>query len=80
MEKTLESLANTLAEDDRDQFLDFVQCLLCWLPEQRLPAGQAYYHPWLRKTSWRAGSSVPLRRVFIVRKGLGKMSNVYSRL
>ncbi|KAH8585940.1 kinase-like domain-containing protein [Bisporella sp. PMI_857] len=50
-EKTLESLANNLAGNDRDQFLDFVRCLLCWLPEERLTAGQAYYHPWLRMTS-----------------------------
>ncbi|OCL05752.1 kinase-like protein [Glonium stellatum] len=48
-EKTLQSLSNSLAKDDKDQFLDFVQCLLCWLPEERLTAGQAYYHPWLRK-------------------------------
>ncbi|MCJ1402269.1 hypothetical protein MMC11_005489 [Xylographa trunciseda] len=44
-EKALESLANTVAGDDRDQFLDFIQCLLCWFPEERLTAGQAYYHP-----------------------------------
>ena len=51
MEKTLESFANILAGDDRDYFIDFIQCLLCWLPEERLTAGQAYYHPWLRETS-----------------------------
>jgi serine/threonine-protein kinase SRPK3 len=50
-EKTLESLANTVVGDDRDQFLNFVRCLLCWLPEERLTAGQAYYHPWLRERS-----------------------------
>ena len=47
----LDSLANTLAGDERDQFINFVQCLLCWLPEERLTAGQAYYHPWLRERS-----------------------------
>ena len=50
MEKKLESLSNTLVGDDSDQFLDFVLCLLCWLPEERFTAGQAYYHPWLRET------------------------------
>lgn len=50
-EKTLESLANTLAGDERNQFVDFIQCLLCWLPEEHLTAGQAYYHPWLRERS-----------------------------
>ena len=55
--KTLKSLATTLAGDDRDQFLNFVQCLLCWLPEERLTAGQAYYHPWLRERSGCARST-----------------------
>lgn len=50
-EKTLESHASTLAGHDREQFLNFVRCLLCWLPEERLTAGQAYYHPWLRERS-----------------------------
>ena len=47
-ERTLQSLAKSLAGEDRDNFLNFVQCLLCWLPEERLTAGQAYHHPWLR--------------------------------
>lgn len=50
-DRTLESLANPLAGDDRDRFLDFVQRSLCWLPENRLTAGQAFYHPWLREIS-----------------------------
>ncbi|PSS16520.1 hypothetical protein M430DRAFT_103665 [Amorphotheca resinae ATCC 22711] len=50
-EKTLESLANTLAGDDREQFLNFVRCLLCWLPEERLTTEQAHHHPWLRERS-----------------------------
>jgi serine/threonine-protein kinase SRPK3 len=50
-EKTLQSLSHTLAKDDKEQFLNFVQCLLRWLPEERLTAGQAYYHPWLRDRS-----------------------------
>jgi serine/threonine-protein kinase SRPK3 len=48
---TFESLSTTAAGDDRDQFLSFIQCLLAWLPEDRLTAGQAYYHPWLRERS-----------------------------
>jgi len=50
-ERTLESLANTPAGDERAQFLSFVQCLLCWLPEKRLTAAEAYYPPWLRERS-----------------------------
>ncbi|KAF7863172.1 hypothetical protein EAF04_007255 [Stromatinia cepivora] len=50
-EKTLESLSKTLGGTDKDLFLNFIQCLLCWLPEERLTAGQAYHHPWLRERS-----------------------------
>ncbi|TVY15297.1 Serine/threonine-protein kinase SRPK [Lachnellula arida] len=54
-EKTLQCLAKSLEGDDKDNFLSFVQCLLCWLPEERLTAGQAYYHPWLRGKNLSAG-------------------------
>ena len=50
-ELTLEPLSNALAGDDKDHFLNFLQCLFCWRPEERLTAGQAYYHPWLREKS-----------------------------
>ncbi|KAJ8064085.1 hypothetical protein OCU04_007920 [Sclerotinia nivalis] len=50
-EKTLESLSKTLGGTDKDLFLSFIQCLLCWLPGERLTSGLAYHHPWLRERS-----------------------------
>lgn len=47
-EKKFESLASTLAGEDKDMFLNFIQCFLSWLPEERLTALQAYFHPWLK--------------------------------
>ena len=47
-EKSLESLPTSLAGKDREMFLNFVQCFLSWLPEERLTTLQAYCHPWLR--------------------------------
>ncbi|KAK6211636.1 protein kinase [Colletotrichum tabaci] len=46
--RSLESLANNLAGDEGAAFIDFLESLLCWLPEDRLTPGQAYFHPWLR--------------------------------
>lgn len=36
-----------LAGDEKTQFVDFIQSLLCWLPGDQLTVGKAYYHPWL---------------------------------
>lgn len=44
----LESLINALAGEDKEMFLNFVQCFLSWLPEERLATLQGYFHPWLR--------------------------------
>ncbi|KAK3375702.1 kinase-like protein [Lasiosphaeria ovina] len=49
--RTLESLVTTMDEGpDRDQFVDFVQSLLRWIPEKRPSTAAAYYHPWLGKS------------------------------
>ncbi|TGJ77120.1 hypothetical protein E0Z10_g10760 [Xylaria hypoxylon] len=45
--RTFESLAGALTEEERDLFLDFVQCFLWWVPEERLDVMHAYFHPWL---------------------------------
>jgi hypothetical protein len=37
----------SLTKDDKQLFFDFMGGLLCWLPEERLTAGQIYYHTWL---------------------------------
>ncbi|KAL1878039.1 hypothetical protein VTK73DRAFT_8263 [Phialemonium thermophilum] len=47
----LNTLARDTAEEHRDMFLSFVECNLCWLPEERLTALQSYFHPWLRGKS-----------------------------
>jgi serine/threonine-protein kinase SRPK3 len=44
----LESLETNLSGEDRDKFLDFLACVLTWLPEDRLNSAEAYFHPWLR--------------------------------
>ncbi|KAH6723270.1 kinase-like protein [Leptodontidium sp. MPI-SDFR-AT-0119] len=49
--KKLQSLVTNLTGDDKDDFLDLLSGFLCWLPEERLTAGQAYYHCWLRGRS-----------------------------
>ncbi|CCF33703.1 protein kinase [Colletotrichum higginsianum] len=46
--RSLESLATNLAGDEGAAFVDFLESLLCWLPEDRLTPGQAYFYPWLR--------------------------------
>ncbi|KAK1769094.1 hypothetical protein QBC33DRAFT_341677 [Phialemonium atrogriseum] len=42
---------SALAGNEKTQFVDFSQSLLCWLPGDRLTVGKAYYHPWLRLNS-----------------------------
>lgn len=49
VERTFESLATTLSNgQDRELFLNFVQYLVWWVPEQRLLPLQGYMHPFLR--------------------------------
>ncbi len=48
---SLESLTTALEGEDKELFLDLLSGLLCWLPEARLPASQAYCHIWLRGSS-----------------------------
>ena len=45
---SLESLVTALEGEDKELFLDLLSGLLCWLPEERLTASQAYCHVWLR--------------------------------
>lgn len=47
-ERTFESLAEALQGEERDLFLNFIQCFLSWVPEDRLTTVQGYMHPWLR--------------------------------
>ncbi|KAH7333297.1 kinase-like domain-containing protein, partial [Rhexocercosporidium sp. MPI-PUGE-AT-0058] len=46
--KKLQSLVTNLTGDDKDDFLDLLSGFLCWLLEERVTAGQAYYYCWLR--------------------------------
>ncbi|GAW24058.1 hypothetical protein ANO14919_136370 [Xylariales sp. No.14919] len=46
-DKTLESLASALAGEEKSLFLDFMRCLLRWVPEERPDCTDAYFHPWL---------------------------------
>ncbi|CAG9936227.1 unnamed protein product [Clonostachys rosea f. rosea IK726] len=46
---TLNELAGTLKGTSKENFLDFMECFLCWLPQDRLKAHQGYFHPWLRE-------------------------------
>lgn len=48
---SLEALATVLVGEDKELFLDLLSGLLCWLPEARLNASQAYCHVWLRGNS-----------------------------
>ncbi|KAK4149938.1 hypothetical protein C8A00DRAFT_37469 [Chaetomidium leptoderma] len=48
---SLESLGTVLTGEDKELFLDLLSGLLCWLPEERLIAAQAYSHSWLRGVS-----------------------------
>ncbi|KAH8719925.1 Serine/threonine-protein kinase SRPK [Beauveria bassiana] len=47
-ERTFESLATSLKGDERDTFLNFVQCFVWWVPERRLTALQGYMHPFVQ--------------------------------
>ncbi|KAF4442545.1 hypothetical protein F53441_11706 [Fusarium austroafricanum] len=47
-QKDLKSLDTNLSQQDREKFLDFLSCVLTWLPEDRLNSFEAYFHPWLR--------------------------------
>ncbi|KAH7364107.1 kinase-like protein [Rhexocercosporidium sp. MPI-PUGE-AT-0058] len=49
--RNLQSLVTNLRGDDKEDFLDLLSGFLCWLPEERVTAGQAYYHCWLRGRS-----------------------------
>ena len=46
-EKKLESLVTGLKGEDKNGFISFLKCFLCWLPEERLDSGRGYLHPWL---------------------------------
>ncbi|PMB65063.1 putative serine/threonine-protein kinase clkA [Beauveria bassiana] len=39
---------DALKGDDRDTFINFVECFLWWAPEERFTALQGYMHPFLR--------------------------------
>ncbi|KAL1892359.1 hypothetical protein Sste5346_007097 [Sporothrix stenoceras] len=44
----LADLVTTLEGDQKALFVDFLECFLTWLPEERLTADQTYFHSWLR--------------------------------
>ena len=44
----LADLVTTLEGEQKTLFVDFLECVLTWLPEERLTADQTYFHPWLR--------------------------------
>lgn len=43
----LQSLASALTGHDKEMFLSYLECVLDWLPEERLKILQVYFHPWL---------------------------------
>ncbi|KAM0418790.1 hypothetical protein ACHAPT_012300 [Fusarium lateritium] len=47
-DKELEFLTSTLSGGDQGTLINFLQCVLTWLPEDRLATLEAYFHPWLR--------------------------------
>ncbi|XMA13642.1 hypothetical protein WAI453_006433 [Rhynchosporium graminicola] len=47
-QRNLQSLVTNPRGDDKDDILDLFFGFLCWLPEEQVAAGQAYYHSWLR--------------------------------
>ncbi|KAK2601853.1 hypothetical protein QQS21_004636 [Conoideocrella luteorostrata] len=47
-ERKLKWLETNLSGVDRDKFLDFLACVLTWLPEDQLNSFETYFHPWLR--------------------------------
>ena len=44
----LVDLVTTLEGEQKALFIDFLECFLTWLPEERLTADQTYFHSWLR--------------------------------
>lgn len=44
----LADLVTTMEGEQKALFVDFLECFLTWMPEERLTADQAYFHPWLR--------------------------------
>ncbi|RMZ79960.1 hypothetical protein DV738_g3025, partial [Chaetothyriales sp. CBS 135597] len=44
--KKFESLVSTLSGEDKDAFVHFLECVLTWLPEDRVTSLEAYFHPW----------------------------------
>ncbi|KAL6361369.1 hypothetical protein LRP88_04837 [Fusarium phalaenopsidis] len=48
LEKKLETLAYDVAGADKEMFIDFLECVLTWLPEDRLTSLEAYFYPWVR--------------------------------
>ncbi|KAJ3474635.1 hypothetical protein NLG97_g9754 [Lecanicillium saksenae] len=48
VDRTFESLASTLEGKERDIFLNFIQCFVWWVPEERLTELQGYMNPFLR--------------------------------
>ena len=45
---SFESLVTSMTGEDKEFFLDLLSGLLCWLPEERVTAAQAFCHAWLR--------------------------------
>jgi hypothetical protein len=47
-ERTFDALSKTLEGEDKELFLNFVQCFLWGVPDERLSMFQGFMHPWLR--------------------------------
>jgi serine/threonine protein kinase len=54
---TLESSVKTLAGEEKRLFLNFVQRMLRWMPEDRATAGQLLGDPWFNAKRWCSGDA-----------------------
>ncbi|OAA63499.1 protein kinase-like protein [Niveomyces insectorum RCEF 264] len=45
--KNLDALVVALEGKQKEIFVDFMECFLAWLPEERFTASQGYFHVWL---------------------------------
>lgn len=52
--RQLADLITTMDGEQKALFIDFLECCLTWLPEERLAADQSYFHQWLRGSEWSA--------------------------
>lgn len=48
---------HNVAGEDKEMFINFLECVLTWLPEDRLTSLEAYFHPWVRGEKVAQGES-----------------------